>query len=138
MDQKANSVADISVVLGEFGAWGEGKEKGEGEEEGKTAVAVVEKVKKEKEVPVEVRWRDLLNAEFAEVWSNNVIHDVLDGRGVESVYREAAAEAEVVRAAEKKKMAVEKVRNAEVSEKRKTKKLAELEYARVKAEEKAL
>ena len=66
MDQKANSVADMAVVLG-----GEGGEDG-GEREGG--------------VVVEVRWKDLLDAEFAETWPSTVVHDSLDGGSAGSAY----------------------------------------------------
>lgn len=69
-DQKANSVADIAAVLGKIGT-PEGEEiglknfdpKGEGSAE---------------EPQVEVKWSDLLDAQFAESWSQNVIHDKLE------------------------------------------------------------
>lgn len=92
MDQKANSVADMAAVLGEVGMETEGEEKKEieeGEQGGE-------------EVVVEVRWRDLTDAEFARTWPDNVLHDVLEGGNVESAYGEAikAAEAKLVSEAE--------------------------------------
>jgi hypothetical protein len=83
VDQKANSVADMAEVLGRIGTvMGEEiglrvKDEGEG-----------------KNVVVEVRWKDLLDAEFAHTWSENVIHDVLEGGRVESAYGEAVKAAE--------------------------------------------
>jgi hypothetical protein len=57
-------------------------------------------------VVVEVRWRDLCDAEYAETWEGNVIHDVLEGGSVESTYGEAvAAEAARAQAEEKKRVA---------------------------------
>ena len=124
MDQKANSVADIAHVLGSIGtAKGDGvglavggkKGKGVWEEEegtGKLGQSIVRR----KWVPnpdaagmvVEVRWRDLLDAEFAETWKGNVIHDVLERGGVESTYGDAvraAGEAEARRVEDEKKTA---------------------------------
>jgi hypothetical protein len=63
MDQKANTVADIASVLAKIGTE-EGKEIG--------LVAPLENVE------VEVRWTNLLDAEFAPTWSDNVIHDRLE------------------------------------------------------------
>jgi hypothetical protein len=69
-DQKANSVADIAAVLGKIGT-PEGEEIGlkglEVEGDGSAAAA-----------QVEVKWSDLLDAQFAESWSENVIHDKLE------------------------------------------------------------
>jgi hypothetical protein len=73
MDQKANSVADMAFVLGRLegnGEMGTEKEKGERiglQGEGTGAL-------------VEVLWRDVLDAEFAETWSGNVVHGVLEQR----------------------------------------------------------
>jgi hypothetical protein len=58
-DQKANSVADMAAVL-----MGLEKEK----------LEVAERLR------VEVRWSDLLDAEFAETWSENVVHDMMGYR----------------------------------------------------------
>ena len=66
MDQKANSVADIAVVLGKVG-------RPEGDEiglNGKTEGGEVPKV--------EIKWIDLLDAQFAETWTDNVVHDQLE------------------------------------------------------------
>jgi hypothetical protein len=100
MDQKANSVADMAAVLGEVGMETEGEEKKEIEEGEQGGDEVV----------VEVRWRDLTDAEFARTWPDNVLHDVLEGGNVESAYGEAikaaeaklASEAETAVATEKK------------------------------------
>ena len=74
MDQKANSVADMAVVLGALGGGGEAGGEKDVEKEGKDVV-------------VEVRWKDLLDAEYAQTWPATVIHDVLDGRRAESAYQ---------------------------------------------------
>lgn len=67
-DQKANAIADIATVL-----------KGLGSEEGKPMG--LKSLPMGEEDPwrnVEVRWSDMTDAEFAETWSGNVIHDRLD------------------------------------------------------------
>jgi len=67
MDQKANSVADIATVLRKVGT-PEGDAIGlQGTAEGLEDAS-----------RVEVRWSNLLDAEFAETWSENVVHDKLD------------------------------------------------------------
>lgn len=119
MDQKANSVADISKILssigqpvgdeigllvdGKRGRWEEYKAVNEGVEE----VTKKRWAQGAKNVVVEVRWRDLLNAEFASGWPPNVIHDVLEGGGVESVYGEAVKAAEAARAERQEKKRLE-------------------------------
>ena len=90
MDQKANSVADMAAVLGVLGAEGEG-----GEGKGKRAEGEVKQVEN---VVVEIRWKDLLDAEFARTWTDNVIHDSLENGSVESTYGTAAEATEVARA----------------------------------------
>lgn len=52
-DQRANSVADMAAVLGEVSEAQDG----------------------DVPVEVEVRWKNLLDAEFAETWAPNVVHD---------------------------------------------------------------
>ncbi|KAG0646792.1 hypothetical protein D0Z07_6311 [Hyphodiscus hymeniophilus] len=89
MDQKANSVADMAVVLGTLGD-GEG-EVGEGEEQAQVQ-------KEGGDVVVEVRWKDLVDAEYAETWPVSVIHDVLDGGSVGNAYGDAVRTAEESRA----------------------------------------
>ena len=119
MDQKANSVADIAHVLGSIGtAKGDGVglavegKKGVWEEEegvdklGKSIVRRkwVPNPEAEK-VVVEVRWRDLLDAEYAETWKGNVIHDMLERGGVESTYGDAVRAAEEAKRVEERQMA---------------------------------
>ncbi|RFU31946.1 hypothetical protein B7463_g4348, partial [Scytalidium lignicola] len=58
-DQKANSVADMAAVLAELGS--------QAEEEGVLS----------QEQAIEVRWSNVLDAEFAESWSPLVVHDTL-------------------------------------------------------------
>ncbi|KAH8815873.1 transcriptional regulation of mitochondrial recombination-domain-containing protein [Xylogone sp. PMI_703] len=58
-DQKANSVADMAAVLAEVGSLAQ------------------EKGVLGQEQPIEVRWSNLLDAEFAESWSPLVVHDTL-------------------------------------------------------------
>jgi hypothetical protein len=58
-DQKANSVADVAAVLEEVGE------------------LAAEKGVLGQEQPIEVRWANLLDAEFAESWSSLVVHDTL-------------------------------------------------------------
>jgi hypothetical protein len=112
MDQKANSVADIASILGSIGGpLGDGVglrvegKRGRCEEEKTISGERKEVVERkwvpgeEKSVVVEVRWKDLLDAEFARTWSENVIHDVLEGGSVESTYGEAVKAAEDARAA---------------------------------------
>src|SRR4051794_6165452 len=66
-DQKANSVADIAAVLGKIGT-------PEGDEIGLKGA-----MEKGKDLTkVEVKWINLLDAQFAETWSENVVHDKLD------------------------------------------------------------
>lgn len=62
-DQKANVVADMATVLGKIGT-------PEGEAIGLKGNLVPE-------TPVEVKWTNVLDAEFAETWSSNVVHDTL-------------------------------------------------------------
>jgi hypothetical protein len=67
MDQKANSVADIAAVLGKIGT-----KKGD-------AIGLKGVMEgREDAHRVEIRWSDMLDAEFAETWSENVVHDTLD------------------------------------------------------------
>jgi hypothetical protein len=73
-NQKANSIADIAAVLGKIGT-------AEREEIGLTGT--VEETSGESEetedlTKVEVKWVNMLDAEFAETWSDNVVHDKLD------------------------------------------------------------
>ncbi|KAF4637904.1 hypothetical protein G7Y89_g175 [Cudoniella acicularis] len=63
-DQKANSVADMAAVLGRL-AEQKFEDKIGIKGEGTGAV-------------VNVKWNDLLDAEFAETWSDNVVHDKLE------------------------------------------------------------
>lgn len=64
-DQKANSIADIATVLSKIGT-------SEGEEIGLRSPT-------SKDLPVvEVKWINMLDAEFAETWTENVVHDQLD------------------------------------------------------------
>lgn len=112
MDQKANSVADIAHVLGNIGS-AKGDEIGlvvagkrgrwedtkEFDRKGKVVKKWVPHPEM-KEVVVEVRWRDLQDAEFAETWEGNVIHDVLEGGRLESTYGEAIEAAETVKRVE--------------------------------------
>lgn len=58
-DQKANSVADMAAVLEEVGE------------------LAVEKGALSQDQTIEVRWANLLDAEFAESWSSSVVHDTL-------------------------------------------------------------
>lgn len=91
MDQKANSVADMAAVLADISPPGGGDAIDGG--------MMVSEGKKGSDVVVEVRWRDLLDAEFARTWPENVIHDVLEGGSVESAYGAAVKAAEETRAA---------------------------------------
>lgn len=52
-DQKANTIADLAAVLGEV-------------------------TTDEKSGEIIVKWSDLLDAEYAETWSSNVVHDLLE------------------------------------------------------------
>jgi hypothetical protein len=69
-DQKANTVADIATVLGKIG-------RPEGEEIGLTAMPGVGKSLTPPPT-VEVKWSNLVDAEFAPSWSPNVVHDKLE------------------------------------------------------------
>jgi hypothetical protein len=62
-DQKANSVADISAVLGMLGTPA-------GEEIGLKAMETEGE-------QVEVKWSHIVDAHFARSWSRNVVHDKL-------------------------------------------------------------
>lgn len=82
MDQKPNSVADMAFVLGRLAAVEVGTEKGtrlglQGEGTG---------------APVEVLWNDLLDAEYAETWSGNVVHGLMQDRRPQEVLVEDAQE----------------------------------------------
>jgi len=69
-DQKANSVADISTVLKMLGT-------PEGKQIGLTPLEPAEE--DSADVPlVEVKWSDLVDAQFAKSWSKNVVHDKLE------------------------------------------------------------
>ncbi len=68
-DQKANSVADMAAVLGRL-SLKDSVKKGEEGSIGLKGEGTGERV--------EVRWRDLNDAEFAETWSDNVEHGLLD------------------------------------------------------------
>ncbi|TVY88683.1 Uncharacterized protein LAWI1_G007605 [Lachnellula willkommii] len=82
MDQKPNSVADMAFVLGRLDAVKVGTEKGSrlglhGEGTG---------------AQVEVLWNDLLDAEYAETWSANVVHGQMQDRRPQEVLVEDAQE----------------------------------------------
>lgn len=64
MDQKANSIADMAEVLGRL--W----ERDGSREIGLERVAA--------DVRVDVRWSNIADAEFAETWRGNVVHDRLE------------------------------------------------------------
>jgi hypothetical protein len=68
-DQKANSVADMAAVLGRLSLKDSVKE-GEDGSIGLKGEGTGERV--------EVTWRDLNDAEFAETWSDNVEHGLLE------------------------------------------------------------
>jgi hypothetical protein len=92
MDQKANSVADMACVLGAIGTdkpWGT---KGM-EDSGEGTV-------------VEIRWGNVADAEFAETWSGEVLHDVLP-RGRDVAYGEIIAAIEAERARRRAKREAE-------------------------------
>lgn len=74
-DQKANSVADIAAVLGRLAL----QEKPKKElVNGRLVSPPSIGLKKEgRGVKVEVLWRDLNDAEYAETWADNVEHGVL-------------------------------------------------------------
>jgi len=63
-DQKGNAIADMATVLGMVGT-----EEGRG-----TGLRALE------EGTIEVRWSNINDAEYAERWSENVEHDVLEVR----------------------------------------------------------
>jgi hypothetical protein len=67
-DQKANSVADMAAVLSRLSLK-------EGQEEEGNKIGLIGEGTGEK---VEVLWRDLKDAEFAETWSENVEHGLLE------------------------------------------------------------
>lgn len=69
-DQKANSVADIATVLNKIGT-------PEGKEIGLKAFSSEAAEGSETVPQVEVKWSELVDAQFAESWSDNVIHDKL-------------------------------------------------------------
>jgi hypothetical protein len=108
-DQKANSVADIAAVLGKIGT-PEGEEIGlKGfEAEGEAAA----------EAPyVEVKWSDLIDAQFAETWSQNVVHDKLEWENhlkemskLESVRRLQARRARQARSRQLKEENIRKIK----------------------------
>lgn len=99
-DQKANSVADIAWVLGKLETV-QGQEKvmrelkGREEEEGEQKVrknnedVQIKKVEEKKRgerigltgeqtgAEVTVEWKNLVDAEYAETWSGNVVHGVM-------------------------------------------------------------
>jgi len=70
-DQKANSVADMAAVLSRLNLKGAEEARPEkGSRIGLIGEGTGEKV--------EVLWRDLKDAEFAETWSENVEHGLLE------------------------------------------------------------
>lgn len=70
-DQKANSVADMAAVLSRLSL----KEAEEAKVEKGHRIGLTGEGTGEK---VEVLWRDLKDAEFAETWSENVEHGLLE------------------------------------------------------------
>jgi hypothetical protein len=99
MDQRANSVADIAFVLGRLESTEKANEAHrkaveEKEKEGKGGeVGLVRKREKAAEergegslgligegtgVEVLVEWKNLVDAEYAQTWSGNVVHGVLE------------------------------------------------------------
>ncbi|TVY26338.1 Uncharacterized protein LHYA1_G005436 [Lachnellula hyalina] len=82
MDQKPNSVADMAFVCSRLDAVEVGKEKGtrlglHGEGTG---------------APVEVLWNNMLDAEYAETWSGNVVHGPMQDRRPQEVLVEEVEE----------------------------------------------
>lgn len=90
MDQKANSIADLAAVLNlQKEGWSEEHVKSK-ERQVKRVMTQKERGKKkwsrrDPEGPpesgvegVRVRWANLLDAEFAESWPEEVVHDALD------------------------------------------------------------
>jgi hypothetical protein len=69
-DQKANSVADMAAVLSRLNL----NEAQEAKAEKGSRIGLIGEGTGEK---VEVLWRDLKDAEFAETWSENVEHGLL-------------------------------------------------------------
>jgi hypothetical protein len=69
-DQKANSVADMAAVLSRLNL----NEAQEAKAEKGSRIGLIGEGTGEK---VEVLWRDLKDAEFAETWSENVEHELL-------------------------------------------------------------
>jgi len=70
-DQKANSVADIAAVLSRLNL----KDAQEPKAKKGRRIGLIGEGTGEK---VEVLWRDLKDAEFAETWSENVEHGLLE------------------------------------------------------------
>lgn len=70
-NQKANAIADIAAVLGKIGT-------AEGEEIGIKGTTSSTQELVQAGAKVEVKWTNLLDAEFAETWSDNVVHDKLE------------------------------------------------------------
>lgn len=70
-DQKANSVADMAAVLSRLNL----NEAQEAKAEKGSRIGLIGEGTGEK---VEVLWRDLKDAEFAETWSENVEHGLLE------------------------------------------------------------
>lgn len=105
-DQKANSVADIAAVLGKIGT-PEGEEiglkglAGEGEADGESGTRAPK---------VEVKWNDLLDAQFAESWTENVIHDRLEWKARQEEEARLAQEKRVEERVRLRKAVAEKRR----------------------------
>lgn len=128
-DQKANSVADIASVLAKIGT-------PEGEKIGLKLKAEGEEGVK---VPtVEVKWSDLMDAQFAETWSENVIHDKLEAWNNNRLpSSERAKLAEEERMKDPKVLAQlerQKKREEERAKQEEEKRLQEEEKERIKAE----
>jgi len=80
MDQKANSVADMAFVLGRLGTV---EERGKREAEKEVGTEKGERIGLQGEgtgAQIEVLWRDVLDAEYAETWSGNVVHGLMQHR----------------------------------------------------------
>lgn len=115
-DQKANSVADIAYVLGKLDIQ-EGEEVKEGKGEKGTRLGLIGE---QTGTEVEIKWKNLLDAEYAETWTDNVEHGTmewsLNNRNPEKLTgnRKYAAETERLEeeVKEKRKLAYEEYKEA--------------------------
>ena len=93
-NQRANSVADMAAVLGMLGTEKSGEIGLKGAIDGQ----------------VEIRWSNLNDAEFAETWGENVVHDILDVKKNNRDLERLSGQVLAIRAREEEKRATKEER----------------------------